>query len=59
LRVEAGELDDAARRRRHCRADVGEEIDAFVHRQLAGERVDCARPKPDALYGALTGIMVG
>ena len=58
LRMEAGELHHAAGRRHHRRTDVGEEIDAFVHRPLAGERIDAAA-KARSLKGASTGIMVG
>ena len=40
LRMEAGEDDDAAGGGNDLRAGFGEEIDSFVHRQLAGERID-------------------
>src|SRR5262245_45440333 len=42
LRMEAREDDDARGGGVHRRAVVGEEVDAFVHRPLAGERIDAA-----------------
>ena len=46
LRMKAGEHDDAACGGDDRRAGIGEEVDAFVHRYLPGERIDAlAEPR--------------